>query len=74
MMFLSCRLVPRLSTKKMTDNGPLKIHIIGHSFVYRLKQFIKSERDLRFDLGLHNSPLVQFNGFPGVQWYEFTRL
>ena len=65
MMFLSCRLVPRLSTKKMTDNGPLKIHIIGHSFVSRLKQFIKSERDLRFDLGLHNSPLVQFNGYPG---------
>lgn len=43
----------------------VKVHIIGHSFVSRLKQFIRSEPDLRYDFGLATPAMVQYNGYPG---------
>ena len=52
--------------KKLKMAAPIKIQIFGHSFVSRLRLFIRDEENLRYDLGLHNSPLVQYSGYPGA--------
>ena len=46
---------------------PLKIQIIGHSFVTRLKDFIRLNKDFTFFLNLRPMDyLVQFSGFAGA--------
>ena len=46
---------------------PLKIQLLGHSFVTRLKQFIQTHEDLSFTFNLRpREYLVQFSGFPGA--------
>ena len=47
--------------------SPLKIQIVGHSFVTRLKDFIRSGDGVDFFLNLRPSDyLIQFSGFPGA--------
>ncbi|KAH3711068.1 hypothetical protein DPMN_070567 [Dreissena polymorpha] len=43
-----------------------KVYIFGHSFVKRLKDFIRQDPSLRYDLGLTGSPMIQYSGFPGA--------
>ncbi|XP_045157215.2 uncharacterized protein LOC123523618 [Mercenaria mercenaria] len=43
-----------------------KIHIFGHSFVKRLKQFIQDSDDLKFNLDLNSRHMVQYTGFSGA--------
>ena len=43
-----------------------KIQIFGHSFVCRLKCFIRDNSDYAFNLNIDGHPLVQYSGFPGV--------
>ncbi|KAH3816947.1 hypothetical protein DPMN_118472 [Dreissena polymorpha] len=43
-----------------------KVYIFGHSFVKRLKDFIRDDPSLRYDLGLTGSPMIQCTGFPGA--------
>lgn len=46
---------------------PLKIQNVGHSFVTKLKDFIRSTDDVNFFLYLSASDyLIQFSGFPGA--------
>ena len=46
--------------------APTKIQLFGHSFVTRLKKFIREEPSLKFNLGLQGNPLVQFSGYSGA--------
>jgi hypothetical protein len=47
--------------------SPLKMQIVGHSFVTRLKDFIRSGDGVDFFLNLRPSDyLIQFSGFPGA--------
>ncbi|KAH3738400.1 hypothetical protein DPMN_045033 [Dreissena polymorpha] len=43
-----------------------KVYIFGHSFVNRLKDFIRHDPSLRYDFGLTGSPMIQYTGFPGA--------
>ncbi|KAH3849221.1 hypothetical protein DPMN_091617 [Dreissena polymorpha] len=40
-----------------------KVYIFGHSFVKRLKDFIRHDPSLRYDLGVTGSPMIQYSGF-----------
>lgn len=42
------------------------IQIFGHSFVKRLKCFLHEQVQLRFNLNLSSSPLVQYSGYSGA--------
>lgn len=42
------------------------IQIIGHSFVTRLKRFIRDNPSFKFNLNLSSNPLVQYSGFSGA--------
>lgn len=42
------------------------IQIFGHSFVKRLKCFLREQVQLRFNLNLSSSPLVQYSGYSGA--------
>ncbi len=48
------------------DARTTKIQIFGHSFISRLKTFISDRKELRHDMGLRQSVLVQYSGFPGA--------
>ncbi|KAH3821134.1 hypothetical protein DPMN_122894 [Dreissena polymorpha] len=43
-----------------------KVYIFGHLFVKRLKDFIRHDLSLHYDLGLTGSPMIQNSGFPGA--------
>ena len=43
------------------------IQIIGHSFVTRLKRFIRDGYSLKYNLNLQSNPMVQFSGYPGAR-------
>ena len=47
-------------------SAPTKVQLFGHSFVSRIKQFIREEPSLKYDLGLQGNPLIQFSGYPGA--------
>lgn len=42
------------------------IQIFGHSYVKRLKHFLRDHVHLRFNLNLDSSPLVQYSGYSGA--------
>ena len=42
------------------------IQIFGHSYVKRLKNFLRDHTQLRFNLNLNSYPLVQYSGYPGA--------
>lgn len=44
----------------------MKIQVFGHSFVRRLKSYIKSSSDASFHFNLEGHPLVQYSGYPGA--------
>ena len=48
------------------DCDVTKIQIFGHSFVRRLKCFIRDNSDYNFNLNRDGHPLVQYSGFPGA--------
>ena len=43
-----------------------KIQIFGHSFVKRLREFIRQSASIHFHMNLQGPPLVQYSGFPGA--------
>ena len=43
-----------------------RIQIFGHSYVRRLKDYIKQSDNLTFSLNLQQPTLVQYSGFPGA--------
>ncbi|XP_060579506.1 uncharacterized protein LOC132736397 [Ruditapes philippinarum] len=43
------------------------IQIFGHSFVSRLKSFLRNEPHLHFNLNLTSLPLVQYSGYSGAK-------
>ena len=43
-----------------------KIQLFGHSFVRRLKDFIRSSEDCTFSWNLDGPPMIQYSGFPGA--------
>ena len=47
-------------------SAPTKVQLFGHSFVSRIKRFIREEPSLKYDLGLQGNPLIQFSGYPGA--------
>ncbi|KAH3701603.1 hypothetical protein DPMN_076592 [Dreissena polymorpha] len=47
--------------------APIKAQLFGHSFVSRLKDFIRHKDELNYRLGLQLGTMVQFNGFPGAR-------
>ena len=47
-------------------SAPTKVQLFGHSFVSRLKQFIREKPSLKYNLGLQGNPPVQFSGYPGA--------
>ncbi|KAH3833698.1 hypothetical protein DPMN_107010 [Dreissena polymorpha] len=51
----------------MAAPSPLKVQLFGHSFVRHLKDFIRHDSTLRFNLNLHGHPLVQYSGFSGAR-------
>lgn len=45
----------------------LKIQVFGHSFVTRLRNFIKYNADVNYSLNLRQSDyMIQYSGFPGA--------
>ncbi|KAL4238778.1 hypothetical protein ACF0H5_003485 [Mactra antiquata] len=44
----------------------VNIQIFGHSFVKRLKDFIRRSEDISFSLGLSGNHLIQYSGIPGA--------
>ena len=53
--------------RTLEEMAAVKIHVFGHSFVHRLKRFISDSTNIRYDLGLRQSVLVQYSGFPGAK-------
>ncbi|KAH3781566.1 hypothetical protein DPMN_159397 [Dreissena polymorpha] len=51
----------------MAASSALKVQLFGHSFVRHLKDFIRDDNTLRFDLNLQGHPLVQYSGFSGTR-------
>lgn len=43
------------------------IQIFGHSFVSRLKSFLRNEPHVHFNLNLTSPPLVQYSGYSGAK-------
>jgi lysophospholipase L1-like esterase len=44
----------------------VKVQLFGHSFVRRLREFIKNGSNQRYDLNIQRNPLVQFSGISGA--------
>lgn len=55
-----------VTRSKMAAPIPKRILVFGHSFVSRLKDFIRYDSSLRYDLGLAGCPVIQYSGFPGA--------
>ncbi|XP_052262097.1 uncharacterized protein LOC127865977 [Dreissena polymorpha] len=51
----------------MAAPSPLKVQLFGHSFVRHLKDLIRHDSTLRFNLNLQGHPLVQYSGFSGAR-------
>ncbi|KAH3808203.1 hypothetical protein DPMN_136556 [Dreissena polymorpha] len=51
----------------MAAPSTLKVQLFGHPFVNNLKDFIRHDTTLRFDLNLQGHPLVQYSGFSGAR-------
>lgn len=49
----------------MDSSSALKVQLFGHSFVKRLRQFIRLNSCHRYDLNIQGNPLVQYSGFSG---------
>jgi Mn2+/Fe2+ NRAMP family transporter len=64
-----CILVFRANSfvRNLKMAAPIKAQLFGHSFVSRLKDFIRSRNGLYYRLGLQLGTMVQFTGFPGAR-------
>ena len=51
----------------MAAPSALKVQLFGHSFVRHLKDFIRHDTTLRFDLNLQGHPLVQYSWYSGAR-------
>lgn len=52
-------------TSVTSQSTALKVQLFGHSFVKRLRDFIRFNNSFRYDLKIQGNPLVQYSGFPG---------
>jgi len=53
--------------------APIKIQLFGHSYVHRLKRFIASSPDYRYDFGLKQQVMVQYTGFQGATVVKLSK-
>jgi len=51
----------------------VKAQFFGHSYVRRLKNFIKDADDLDFNLNLREPALIQYSGFSGATVFKLRR-